>query len=356
MDFLAGNRIRGTTTEKATLVPAVTGTGGWKEVGRTTLGSTTEPITVSSLPDKKYYMILTNVFPNSGRAATTRRLGYNSVDTGSNYSSRRSDNGSSPGNTNINRQHSDNVNLSSDATPQFCVDYCSNISSKEKLGQTLMVLQNTAGASNAPERAESVWKWTNTSNPLNIYEIKREPSESVDWLSGSECVVLGWDPTDTHTTNFWEELTTKQGTGAGSPLTTDTFTAKKYLWIQMYIDASSSCEFRVGTGGTIDTGSNYALRTSSNGGTDETKINQVHLNAPTSKGFINMFIVNNSANEKLCIYHLIDQGTAGAGNPPSRREYVGKWINTSGQIDVVQLYGSGVTFNADSVIKVWGSD
>ena len=155
--------------------------------------------------------------------------------------------------------------------------------------------------------------------------------------------------------NGMELLTTKQGTGAGSPLTTDTFTAKKYLWIQMYIDSSSSCEFRVGTGGTIST-SGYALNTASNGGTNETKINQVHLNTPTSKGFINMFIVNNSANEKLFIYHLIDESTAGAGTSPNRREYVGKWVNTSGQIDVVQLYGSGVTFNANSVIKVWGMD
>ena len=69
-----------------------------------------------------------------------------------------------------------------------------------------------------------------------------------------------------------------------------------------------------------------------------------------------MFIINNSANEKLFIYSLVDGATTGAGNAPNRREYVGKWINTSGQIDVVQLYGSGITFNADSVIKVWGSD
>ena len=154
----------------------------------------------------------------------------------------------------------------------------------------------------------------------------------------------------------WEKLTTKQGTGAGSPLTTNTFTAKKYLWVQIYIDASSSPDFRVGTGGTIDTDDNYALRTSSNGGSDGTGIDQVHLNVPTSKGFINMSIINESANEKLCIYHLIDGATTGVGNAPSRREYVGKWTNTSGQIDVVQLYGSGITFNANSEITVYGTD
>ncbi|MBC8435866.1 MAG: hypothetical protein H8D84_02650 [Proteobacteria bacterium] len=62
------------------------------------------------------------------------------------------------------------------------------------------------------------------------------------------------------------------------------------------------------------------------------------------------------AQEKLLIGNKVDASTAGAGNAPSRREYVGKWINTSGQIDVVQLYGSGRTFNANSEITAYGTD
>jgi hypothetical protein len=51
----------------------------------------------------------------------------------------------------------------------------------------------------------NVGKWANTSNPIDdSLNFKR----SIKWrfCTGSEVVVLGWDPADTHTSNFWEEL------------------------------------------------------------------------------------------------------------------------------------------------------
>ena len=336
------------------------GVGGWVELGRTTLGSTTEPITVSSLSDKRYYMILSNVLPNSGRAATTRRLGSGTVDTGSNYASRRSDNGASDA-TNTSRTHTDNVNINTDDTQQFCIDYCSNLAAKEKLGQTQMVLQNDAGAANAPSRAESIWKWTNTSNPLDIYEIKREPSESVNWLSGSECVVLGWDPADTHTSNFWEELASVSGTSVTS-LSTGTFTAKKYLWVQAHFTGGGNAEIQVGNG-TIDTGSNYAWRNNTNGGSDaalasHSKLFSFSSNSATAGGaFLNCFMINNASNEKLAIAHTIEAETAGAGTAPNRGEKVGKWANTSNQINIIKMKDDNEADAYDTcLIKVWGSD
>ena len=53
--YHAGRRIQGTAADRAE-VPAVS--GGWKEVGRTTLGSANQFIDVESLPDKRYYMML----------------------------------------------------------------------------------------------------------------------------------------------------------------------------------------------------------------------------------------------------------------------------------------------------------
>jgi hypothetical protein len=44
---------------------AAGGIGGWVELGRTTLGSAGDDITVSSLADKRYYMFLTSAL-NSG--------------------------------------------------------------------------------------------------------------------------------------------------------------------------------------------------------------------------------------------------------------------------------------------------
>ena len=71
-----------------------------------------------------------------------------------------------------------------------------------------------------------------------------------------------------------------------------------------------------------------------------------------------MFIVNNSANEKLVICNSITQQTAGAGTAPTRTESVGKWVNTSDQItrvDIIDQYASD-QWGAGSFIKVWGHD
>ena len=53
-------RIVGTNTDRvgSTASLPVGGVAGWKEVARTTLGSANTDILVSSIPDKKYYMIL----------------------------------------------------------------------------------------------------------------------------------------------------------------------------------------------------------------------------------------------------------------------------------------------------------
>tara|TARA_R110000787_G_scaffold182394_1_gene294380 strand:- start:523 stop:1578 length:1056 start_codon:yes stop_codon:yes gene_type:complete len=339
---------------------AAGGLGSWKELDRITLGSTTSPITVSSLPDREYYMILSNVVPNGVRAAAVRRLGYGSVDTGSNYASIRSDNGSSVL-TNPNSNVAALVNLGTDITPQFAVDYCSNLSSEEKLGLSAVVLQNTAGSGNAPQRANSSWKWVNTSNPLDTYEITREPSETGEWLAGSECIVLGWDSTDTHTTadNFWQELGSATADGSSDTLSTS-FTSKKYLWVQGYAEnTAGSVVLRVGNT-TLDSGNNYAARLSSNGGAEDvtTGIDAFSGLTSTTPIFWNFFIINNTANEKLAIGNNTRQMTAGSGTVPNKIEGVYKWANTSAQIDIVGFVSTtgGSTINSNSIIKVWGSD
>ena len=312
-------------------------------------GTVTKEITFSSMTAKPYMMVLEHIV-GSGTVNAYNRL---NGDTASNYGNRWNENGTE--NSGAPEDRMEGSFSFSSFTTGFKVWNMINLADQEKLRQGHWVYQNTAGAGTAPDRAEYAEKWANTSDLVT--SVQGINNNSGDFAAGSEVVVLGYDPDDTEGTSVWEELTSKVITSnTASPVTTDTFTAKKYLWIQLEIRASTSPEFRVGTGGSIDTGSNYALRTASNGGTDETKINQVHLNTPTDKGFINMFVINKSDKEKLFIYELIDQNTAGAGNAPNRREYVGKWINTSGQIDVVQLYKSGATFNADTRIKVWGFD
>ena len=355
VEWLAGNRITGTNAERTSTtgfntIPAVA--GGWKEVGRTTLGSASDIIDVASLADKRYYMVLADIKPTGGNID----FFYNfNADTGGNYATRRSEDGAGDGtvlsNTNgIIWGNNNTVN------PAFSVGYFSNLSTKEKLTISHAVHQNTAGAGTAPLRVESVGKWSNISNPISTISIKDAGSNQYN--TDSECVVLGWDPEDTHTTNFWEELASVELGSAATEISSGTIAAKKYLWVQSYCKKVSSG--RVDMRFNSDTVTNYANRYSLDGGADLT--NTGHDNAyqsvhsTSTPSFSNMFIINNSANEKLVINHQVDSNTAGAGNAPTRDEIVSKWANTSSQITNIKFYMDAVNMDAGSIIKVWGSD
>jgi hypothetical protein len=349
VEWLAGNRIRGTSAEKPALALPSGSVGGWKELARTTLGSAGDTISVASLADKRYYMVLGNHLP-SGNFRTTYRF---NGDTASNYALRKSENGGAE-NAKIDQALLEIGNEDTN-TDYFDVSYLSNLSAQEKLMINHNMRTGGSGAGNDPNRVEAVAKWDNTSSVINRIDAFND--QGGNYASGSEVVVLGWDPADTHTTNFWEELASVELGSASSTLDSGTFTAKKYLWVQAYINATT-----VDTGLTFngDTGTNYARRWSDDGGSDGTATggNNIQVDRGNSTQFLNIFIVNNSANEKLGMYHTGTQNTAGAGNAPARRELVFKWANTSAQITsmIFTKKGSGTDLQSGSIIKVWGSD
>jgi len=246
------------------------------------------------------------------------------------------------------------------ASNWFHIQYFSNLASQEKLTQTWMASNRSGvGAANAPSRVEHVGKWINTSNAINAYNGFNVNTGT--FAADTEIIVLGWDPADTHTDNFWEQLASVELGTPGDLLSSGTIPAKKYLWVQWYMKATGgniddSCTFNT------DGGSNYNRRTSNDGGTDSTL--QFSFFQPSGAAispgdayFGNMFIVNNSAIEKLCIAHVVSQNTVGAGNVPNRAETVAKWANTNQQItDVVFTNGSPGNYDTGSIIKVWGSD
>ena len=166
IEWLAGNRLRGTTAERPALGLQSPSVGGWVELGRTTLGSAGDTIDVSSLPDKRYYMLLRNNF-NSGAIRSGIRFGNSTIDTGNNYAHRRSMDGASD-QTNV--SHNRIVDDIDVVNQDFNVEYIANLSGKEKLFQRHVVNQNTAGAGTSPKRGEQVGKWTNTSNPIDIIQ------------------------------------------------------------------------------------------------------------------------------------------------------------------------------------------
>jgi len=353
IEWLAGNRIRGTTAERPALGLPSGSVGGWVEVGRTTLGSAGDDITVSSLDDKRYYMMLFSSSNSTGRTGHNWRF---NGDTGSNYAYRRGRDGSeaaSGSKTSITWGESVSAGWDND----FSINYVSNLSNKEKLALGHCGHSQSTGAGTAPNRTENVGKWTNTSDAIN--SITAYNPEAGSFGSGDEVVVLGWDPSDSHTTNFWEELASVNAT-SGDNLSSGTFTAKKYLWVQAWVKYT-------GAGGTLeetfnnDTGSNYSSRDSYNGGTDglSTSASNIDWDRGVTDNyyFVNQFIINNSANEKLCIGHQNRIDVTGAGNAPIRSERVDKWANTSAQITEIDFDNSlGGIDISNAYLKVWGSN
>ena len=333
--------------------------GGWVEIGRTTNGSELDDISVGSLANKRYYMILGDMRDGTGSHGTGIIM---NADTGTSYAVRRSGNG---GNDNT------NINLSTDggyitdvrSANNFNVTYVSNLAAKEKLWQNQNVNQNTAGSGTAPKREEAVGKWANTSNAMSTFTYHNW--HTGNYGTGSECVVLGWDPSDEHgiEDNFWQELASVDlSGGAADNLSSGTFTAKKYLFVQGYFNGSGNAVANVQFNG--DTGSNYAQRYSIDGGSDVTGAPRTNLesypaaNMSTGTGqFINLFIINNSANEKLIIGHVSKEGTAGAGTSPNRNEMAWKWANTSSQITSINFVNTDTgNLGTTSTLKVWGHD
>ena len=349
--YHAGRRIQGTSTDIAS-TPAVI--GGWKELDRVTVGAgqTSVNLDVTSLTDKRYYMILHNHITDG----TAMRIGikFNGDDaTPYSYYETRNQ-GSNPRTGDTNNAGGSELNVTNalnTAENWFGVAYLANKASENKLYLSHYAGQNATGGY-APERVELAGKWTKGTDAVNQITASRVSGGGVA-DSGSELIVLGYDPADTHTTNFWEELASISGDGTSTTLSSGTITAKKYLWTQIYSDDTSNAVMRFNS----DSGSNYARRGSVDGASDFTVSPTTgSSNLPSSnEGFGNCFIINNASNEKLGISHGIDQGTAGAGTAPTRKEECFKWANTSDSITNISWTKTG-NWSSNAILKVWGSN
>jgi hypothetical protein len=332
--------------------------GGWVELGRASAGAGVDDFSVSSLPDKRYYMILRSVVSQVDPSNYVRSFVRFNGDSGSNYAYRYSFDGANE--TTVTSNSNGLLLFGNTSVPDFGVGYIANYSSKEKLMIGHGVGQNIAGAANAPSvRWEMVGKWANTSNAIN--EIGLHNTEAGSFNTNDELVVLGWDPADSHTNNFWEELASVEQASPASSLSTGTFTAKKYLWIQMTMEQSVDSDFLLRFNS--DSGGNYARRRSVNGGADVTGtglnsllMTSVATGGVNRMGFANLFIVNNQSKEKLVIGHSVHRYTADATGDPVRQEFVGKWANTSNQITSFSITSGSGNMTTNTRIKVWGAD
>jgi len=325
--------------------------GGWKEAGRTLLGVAGDAVSVVSLPPKRYFQLLW--YP---LAVGT----YDSVltlnsDVGLNYSERRANNGGADA-TVVNQ--ADILIHTNETTPVFGTYFLDNLALQEKLLQGETVRQSVAGAGTATNRFENYGKHAQITNPIDT--ITMNNTNTGDYAIGSELVVLEWDPNDTHSDNFWEQLASVTTTGALATVETPIVTPKKYNWIQVYgpgFSIASNHQMRLGTT-TIDTGLNYAGRRSLNNATDSAQINQddirIHDNLGDDWLYANLYFVNLAGQEKLITGHSV-AGVDGVNNAPNRFDFSGKWADTN-LADIFQIAPDSGTFDVGTKITWWGHD
>jgi hypothetical protein len=353
VEWLAGNRIRGTSTERTTtsgFSPISAVSGGWKELDRATLTSgAASTIDVSSIPDKRYYMVLLD-FPRSGTSQCG--LTFNNVSTGTEYSRRYNYNYGSDSAPSGEAYMDFTGNGSS--TNNFAVFFIANKTDAEKLVIMYGNEGGSTGSGNMGDARNQIGKWNNVSSAIN--RITAIVSAN-NYAQGAEMVVLGYDPDDTHTDNFWEELASGDQTSVTSS-STGTITAKKYLWIQAYLDPSTTTRLDINFNN-VTSGTEYGRKGSSNSGTTYNSPSQNQLAVAGTDGtekFVNMFFLNKSGSEKLGISYAVNQNSAGAGNSPARQENILKWAETTNQITEIDfVQGDGASMDR-IIYKVWGSN
>lgn len=157
----------------------------WEEIGRTTLSSAGDTITVSSIPVRKYLRIIVYTVATGG--TTDLRLRFNN-DSGSNYAHRESSNGGAD--TTAVSQTSILVSGTAARTYLYTVDVL-NVATQEKYTSGFRV-DTTAGAGNAPNKTEQTAKWANTTDQITRVDILNTGGTG-DYAIGSEVVVLGHD-------------------------------------------------------------------------------------------------------------------------------------------------------------------
>ena len=165
----------------------------------------------------------------------------------------------------------------------------------------------------------------------------------------------------------WELLDSVTANGSTTVITTDTFLAKTQLHVEVKVVAVSG-DYQNELQFNADTGTNYAIRISDDGGTDSTSYTGASAGAIGDTAnhdcLCETDIMNIASKEKLYISHSMRRMATGADNLPQRQEVVGKWTRTSGsgtgdassQITKISYRAEGETIASGTVLNVWGAE
>ena len=381
--YLSGNRIQGQSTETTPAAAVTADSGGFVELARGTANGSTEHMTTAQFTPKKYMRILIHVCGTDGAGDNfDMRVGTSgSIDsTGENYSQRSATSAASEGSQAtlgelnmckfIFNQTSDNWKGVAGVVDMI------NTAGKEKVWTWNMVADDATGHnSDRPYRSRGAGKYETTAGQVDIISIfHQNTSRTLD--TGSEVIVLGWDPADTHATNFWEELANIDVTAdATSRLLMDsgTITVKKYYWIEYFAKQGTTNAsyggqptMRVGTDGSGDENQSYSGHTYRNDGHDG-RTSQREWNIygggtnVKMQSTMQLFMTNQSGKEKYIVGTGMDMSDpATAASQHAIKRFYGKYSITSGQVNFIQVVdvddNQGVYFKSGSHLRVWGHD
>jgi|21_taG_2_1085346.scaffolds.fasta_scaffold05231_2 hypothetical protein len=169
----------------------------WGKAGSDTLTSAGDTITVSGMTSSETNQYMSHGIA-SGVLSSRMRLGDGSVDTGSNYADRVSNNGTGDS-TQINETDIHILNGFS-GEDHFTVGYFINIATEEKLHIGFAVGTTATGSGSAPQRMEIASKWANTSVQFDNIQSSNVGSGSFD--TDSNLSALGSDITPASAVTF----------------------------------------------------------------------------------------------------------------------------------------------------------
>ena len=354
--YLSGNRLWGTNAERLALAGSATTAPktSWKLLDRQEVsGGATSTITVSGFTAKENLMILFHGIATGGTLGCN--ITFNGDDDTDSYYARKSTDGGGLGGEQQDNFPANGQTLANDVWSVFNLR---NEATREKLIVADLVDGNTVGdATDVPHRRTATGKWSNTSVPITTVTVTNSGGDG-DFADGSEVVVLGCDDdeADTGTDNFWQELGNDSIDALGTTISTS-FTAKKYIIIEAFYSYASGGNDPLLTFNDED--SDYAYRRSINGGTDALSPDTTSVlnNAGGSDKptFDHVIFVNRLASEKLYIAHSTYGDTA-VDDSPERREYVGKWADTSEQVTSAEYTMGSGNLNAGARMRVWGGN
>lgn len=153
-----------------------------------TLSGNADTVTVTGQISKIFNQILSQSFGSGGTVQWKTRLGKTTIDTNNNYTTRYCTNGVTEL-TEIEQAQIYMLNSGAGVAAFMHIGYAINISAEEKLLIMFCGWAGTAGASNAPERAEIYAKWVNTSNQFDTLQLVN--ISTGDFTSGSSISALG---------------------------------------------------------------------------------------------------------------------------------------------------------------------